>query len=540
MIDGVVFEPGNWTPDLKPGTKGSSWGNHRAVVVLDPAGRARPDLRRPSLVTIPWRRHDPNPAAKAIVVVDARTNEPIANALATRVDQRVRATWCSAPNPGSNTYYVYYMPWQTSGGPYPTVTYPSSVLEPDAAWAAASAAWPLESLPRGRTTRIQSVDAFHSFFPMEIIATDAERARFAAPANGGWRAVAEYRDYPIRMRRLRSEALGRRVAVRDAREPRVLRDEYFTFQVGVVAGNAPLDDVRVAFEGFPETWRRTLTCFNTGGVDETRPGVHEEGRRSRPARCSRCGSACSSRRTRRLVWSRADVVVSAAGTSQPIRLKLDVGRRVAVNHGFDEPEMMTRLAWLNSTAGTDPGLHHPAVRARGDRRRRRATSCRCWGAPIVLGASGLPERILSYFTPEVTLGKEPHPVLARPLGLEIVIGGAAERLRPGGFTVRREAKSRASWSVESRSDRLRMTVAGALEYDGMLDYRIEVEALKDVDVDDVVLPVSLVPGAAEYMLGLGRKGGRRPERDRLEVEGREPPGRRLARWGQPRPAVRSA
>jgi hypothetical protein len=55
-----------------------------------------------------------------------------------------------------------------------------------------------------------------------------------------------------------------------------------------------------------------------------------------------------------------------------------------------------------------------------------------------------------------------------------------------------------------------MQVAGVLEYDGMLEYRVEVEALRDVDVDDIVLPISLVPEAAEYMLGLGRKGGRRP------------------------------
>ncbi|MGE5813232.1 MAG: glycoside hydrolase domain-containing protein, partial [Acidobacteriota bacterium] len=199
VIDGVVFEPGNWTPHLKAGEKGLSWGNHRAVVELDPQTGSMRGADA-VLVTIPWRRHDPKPDAKAIVVVNARTSEPIANALAARVEN-ASGDIIFEPQPGSTTYYVYYMPWQSSGGPYPMVTYPSSVLEPAATWVTSVRARRSDQLPRGRTTRIQSVDAFHSFFPMEIIATDPERARFMASPSEGWRVIAEHRDYPIRMRR---------------------------------------------------------------------------------------------------------------------------------------------------------------------------------------------------------------------------------------------------------------------------------------------------------------------------------------------------
>ncbi len=34
-VDGVVFETGNWEPHLPAGQEGTSWGNHRAVVVLE-------------------------------------------------------------------------------------------------------------------------------------------------------------------------------------------------------------------------------------------------------------------------------------------------------------------------------------------------------------------------------------------------------------------------------------------------------------------------------------------------------------------------
>jgi len=39
------------------------------------------------------------------------------------------------PNPGSSRYFVYYLPWETTGGSYPKVTYVRSVIEPEPEWA---------------------------------------------------------------------------------------------------------------------------------------------------------------------------------------------------------------------------------------------------------------------------------------------------------------------------------------------------------------------------------------------------------------------
>ena len=77
-VDGVVFEAGNWEPHLAAGDEGDSWGNHRAVVVVDdPSANA-------VMATIPWRRRDQDPAAKSIVVLDAASGLAIQNALALR------------------------------------------------------------------------------------------------------------------------------------------------------------------------------------------------------------------------------------------------------------------------------------------------------------------------------------------------------------------------------------------------------------------------------------------------------------------------
>ena len=117
VIDGVAFEAGNWEPYLAAGAEGRSWGNHRAVVVLDST------VGKVVVVTIPWRRRDRDPEAKSIVVVDAASNEPVSNARALRVEN-VSGDVVFEPNPGSYTYHVYYMPWESSGGYYPRITYP--------------------------------------------------------------------------------------------------------------------------------------------------------------------------------------------------------------------------------------------------------------------------------------------------------------------------------------------------------------------------------------------------------------------------------
>jgi hypothetical protein len=204
-----------------------------------------------------------------------------------------------------------------------------------------------------------------------------------------------------------------------------------------------------------------------------------------------------------------DVTVSTANHgSKIVRLNLDVQPERVANSGFDSPELMARLAWLNSTVGSNPDhIIEPYQPVRIDGR-----SLSILGRTVELGASGLPHSLLSYFSPEMThLLEEPQPVLVHPIDLEIVVDGQPERLGPAEYAVQQTALGRAEWSTENRSERFAVRVEGALEYDGMLDYRITVRALRDVGIDDIVLPVSLYSDAAQYMLGLGFRGGKRPQ-----------------------------
>jgi hypothetical protein len=442
--------------------------------------------------------------------VDAATGRLVPNAIPLRIDN-VQGDLLFQPNRGSRTYYVYYLPWETTGGSYPKVTYLKSVIGPEPEWAERARRVNLDVITRARTTRIQSVNAFHSFFPMEVIATPDETTKFMQGAPSGWRVVPEHRDYPVRMRRFLPKYWIDRGPI-STLDSRVLRDEYFTFQVAVVAGAAALSDVRVTFDQFPAEWQKTLTCFNCGGVDENgRAFTKTIAVAAAEVQPLWIGVMVPANQPAGIVEGNV-VISTGAGDRQTVRLKLDVDQAQARNHGFDEPGLMSRLAWINSTAGTDPDFiiqpFTPVV-IRGTTRH----DLSILGRSVALGATGLPDRIMSYFTPEMTtLAKGPEPVLARPVSLRVMVAGKPEVMRSVPFQIKQEARGRATWTAESRSPSFRMRVNGALEYDGMLDYRIELEALKDAAIDDIVMPVAWAPDAAEYMLGLGRKGGVRPDR----------------------------
>ncbi len=539
VVDGVVWEAGDWEPHLRAGSEGFSWGNHRAVVVLEEAGTgAGATTPEAVAVTIPWRRRDPHPGSKAVVVVDADTGKPVPNALVLR-SENASGEVVFQPNPGSGTYHVYFLPWHSSGGYYPTVTYPTPAVLRDPALRApaaespsraerdraATGAWeglpPLNdpgwearvretgaaALPRARTTRIQSVDAFHSFFPMEVIATPEETDRFMEEAPNGWLLVPEHRDLPIRMRRFVPRYWVDREELDSFSSP-VLRGESFALQLGLVAGDGPLSDVEVSFEGFPGSWVDGLTCFNCGGVDEKgAPFIREVDVPAGEIRPLWIGLQIPADEPSGPVEGRIIVSTSNRG-SKTLRVLLDVRKERAPEGGSSEPELMTRLSWLNSTLGSDSDyIIEPFLPVDVDDH-----TLSILGRRIRLGESGLPAAMESYFPPEMThLAEEPRPILARPVELRVTLpGGVVEPFRTSAFQVEEEARGRARWTAVNTSDHFRMTVEGTLEYEGMLGYRIALTALDDVAVEDIALPVAYDPGAAEYMLGLGRMGGVRP------------------------------
>ena len=207
-----------WTPD--------TLGNHRAVVKVT----GNPELVR---ATIPWRRKDQDAARKGIIIVDATTGQQITNFFRETVT-REEGKLIFEPKTVPGDYYIYYLPYHTSGGPYPKVDYRKENTLPDAAWLAkAQKAVISSAVPDTRFIQFQPRGDFNSFYPMEIVATSAEKAKLEKDYIGKpFLLFPEDRKHPVKMFRdipYRWTASGAFLPFAAEAD----QNEYFVFQIAL-------------------------------------------------------------------------------------------------------------------------------------------------------------------------------------------------------------------------------------------------------------------------------------------------------------------
>ncbi len=480
------------------------FGNIRAVVsVKDASAKA-------AFAHIEWRRRDKDPAAKNIIVTSA-DGTVIANVIRGEINNEFGDIYFE-PAAGAGVYYIYYLPYKKAGSAnYPKDLYPPFVETADAAWAASAKA----VAKKADVTEISSVDAFNSFYPMEVIATRAETdAILKRNAGKPFIVFPEDRMFPIRMTHhlpLRWASGGDK----NSFAGKARRGEFYIFQLGIFAVEN-LSSVRVIFDGLKSGAKTiaaaNMTCINTEGVDHR--GEHFTKRVD-------VGAG-----TVQALWCGVEVPVDAkpgkyigkavisAERKQPqsVSLSIDVTNTIAENSGFNEPEKQTRLKWLNSTLAQENTVIAPytPIAVNG-------SELNILGRRITLGPDGFPAAVETFFTPEMTsIGTTPKSVLAEPLAIEVegtdgsVFGSMASPLR-----VTERSPGTVKWTAVSTfpngDKKLTMNVNGTLEFDGSLSYEVKITANDDVDLNDIRLRIPFAKDASEYMLGLGEKGRKTPD-----------------------------
>ncbi len=486
---------GTWTAD--------SFGNHRVVVSVAQSGPA-------VQVDIPWRRPDSDPEAKGVWVVSAQTGQRVLN-VAIRAVTREAGRIVFEPTSGPGDYYIYYMRYVgTVTSSYPKLTYPGpdSTAAPD--WLRRYAGE--QGLPAGRVVAFEDADPLDSFFPMQVIATSTETAQLLARFPGrAFLVFPEERARPIVM----PTDLPQRWVNRTGPPTFVgsaFRGEFFAFQLGVWAARQSLTDLRVAFSSLSGPAGTippaAMRCFNQGGVDwqgrDFTTAINVALGQIQPIWCgvqvpldARPGDY------------RGTVTVTAAGLpAVPVAVTIAVGPDTIRNAGADEPWRLARLAWLDSRLEEDHGIVPPytPVSRRGD-------TLGVLGRKLVLGRNGLPTSIRSFFTIEMTsVGESSREVLAGPI--QLVATGADGRemaWTPAGMRVVEHDTGVIVWESGATAGALRMSVTGSLEFDGNAEFRVALAADSALSLQDVRLEIPLRPDAARYLMGLGYKGGARPD-----------------------------
>jgi hypothetical protein len=498
----VVYGLGEWDRD--------SLGNHRAVVRVTGAADA---VR----VRIPWRRRDAGPERVLIVVRDEQTDARLAN-VARRTATREEGDLAFQPTSGPGQYFVYFLPYRMSGrSNYPKAIYPPPDSTADPTWVARhelgdsanAAAW--DRLPMAEVVRLESVDDVDRFSPMETIATAEETTALRERHPGAsFLLFPEDRGLSIRMPRdlpARWAAAGSERALTGE----ALRGEFWTFQVGLYALR-DVERVRATVSDFRGPGGAVIppaavSAFNFGGVDWTgRPFTRTLRVPAGAVQALWFGVAVPETASPG-TYHGSVTITTGSGESRTAALALQVRSDVIASHGDDEPARLTRLRWLDSRIAEDDSVVAPYTPVTLDGSRLGVL-----GRQIELDALGLPAAIGSWFDIEMTrLSDRPRAILRAPVALVAVRDGAPQRWMPTGLRVTHQAPGAVAWAAGAAAGALRLGLSGRLEFDGTMEYEVAVTATEPVALDDVRLDLPLAADVAKYMLGMGRKGGYRPD-----------------------------
>ncbi|RNL51258.1 glycoside hydrolase domain-containing protein [Pedobacter jejuensis] len=471
-----------------------SLGNHRVIVLYNGSGSV-------AHTKIDWRRRDEHPENKKLIIKCANGNAikvlGVENFNRESVD-----IYFDATNRGK--YYVYYLPYKNEG----RSNYPKGVyLKANYTAPNQSNKVPVNS----SVLEIQSVDAFNSFYPMEVIATAKETAALKSKyASSSFIVFPEDRMYPIKMQ----DDLPYRwiqKGVSKSFSGSASRGENYAFQLGVYAFKN-LQNVKVTF-GDLKTLNgkvipsKFINCLNTNGTSYNNKPltqvVNVAAGKVQP------------------MWITIDIpsfttagiyngrfTIKSNGESSVVDLKLTVSNQVLADAGVGTPSKQTRLTWLNSTMAQANTIVAPYTPLTVE-----GNMISLLGRKFEINADGFPKQIQTFFNDEMTAYSEkPNNILYEPIHFHFYnTPKTQEKFTSSNLKIISKEAGTVRWVATNTSDNLKMDLEGALEFDGYVHYVVKVSALNDVNFSNVDFHIPFEKGSTKYLMGLGEKGGVRPD-----------------------------
>ncbi|MEQ9414729.1 MAG: DUF6067 family protein, partial [Cyclobacteriaceae bacterium] len=478
-----------WDPD--------SLGNHRAVVQVTAKGEV-------AKVTIPWRRRDVKPEDKNILVY--AENGGIVNNVSRGIINREFGEVFFEPTEGPGKYYVYYLKYITVGrSNYHTVNYPPFESTASRSWLGK-----LRSARKAEAISIEAIDELNSFFPMEVIATEAEVSKLKKDNTSNFIVFAEDRMHPIVMRHDLPYRWIKQ-APQNKLEGKAAQGENYSYQLGLFASKQSVNNVKVEFTDLKSPGGNVISSSVMSSLNTT--GVDWDGKRLNKVVNVKQGDV-------QALWClvnipietkpgsyKGAVTVSADGSpSVSIAITLEIGSEVLPDGGVNEPWKQTRLTWLNSQLGANNEVIAPyiplAVKSR---------TISFLGREVALNAYGLPAQITSYFDPMMTsMTTEGKPMLKSDFMFRINANGTdAITWKNNGLRFKEQSEGLVQWETTNESAELIMKISGQLEFDGFMAYSIELIAKSDLTLGEARLEIPMHPSSTPYFMGLGERGGLR-------------------------------
>jgi len=482
------------------GWNADSLGNHRVLVHYN----GQPGIAH---VKVDWRRRDRNPQQKAIFVTDAGGLR-IPNVLVRNVNREHGEIWFDAPK-GSGDYFIYYMPYKNEGRDnYPKGVYLKPIKATDEAWLSKAASVPLNA----KAVEIQSVNAFNSFYPMEVIATQQEtEALRKQNRDKAFVVFPEDRMFPVKMendlplRWIEKKNRNSFIGVAD-------KGENYALQLGVYALK-DLRNIQVRFADLKNASGQSIAagvmnCINTKGTTyDAKPLLKNVNLSAGKIQAMWCtvnipqGQAAG-------VYKGVFTVTAEGQKPQAVQVQIRVTAQESKDHGVNEPNKQTRLTWLNSTMaqGNTVVAPYTPLSVQGN-------TISLLGRKMEVNEDGFPKQIQTFFNSEMTgYSETAHNILAEPIHFHFHTDDKKEeKFKASDFKFISKEAGTVKWTAVNTSENVQMNVEGSLEFDGYVHYIVKVTALRDIEFSNVNFHIPFDKGAAKYLMGLGEKGGLRPD-----------------------------
>ena len=483
--------------------KEDSLGNHRAVILFNGEGKI-------AKATIPWRRNDNDPQKKRIIVQDAKTMAKINNVKAIQVDNE-KGEVCFEPVSGKGMYYVYYMPYKNEGrSNYPKGVYPGVENTAASDWLAGIKA---DMKNNAVVKEFQSINEFNSFYPMEVIATATETESVIAKSKrDDYLVFPEDRIYPIKMNNRLPYRWIQKTNTHSF-SGQADKGEYYTYQLGIYTLRN-VEDISVSFTDLSngntgKISSSNIYCINNGGTDYA--GNLFSKKITVPKNLVQamwCGVNIPQNIPAGIYKGKATITAGNAAPTN-IDIAITVSDKTLADGGISDPKKQTRLHWINSTMAQENTVIAPYTPLTLQQK-----TISLLGRKVELNDEGFPKQIQTFFTPEMTgYTNEPNSILYEPIHFHFTkMDGKNFPLKAKGFHFTKQESGTYQWEASTNAnDTLQMEVNASLEFDGFANFTVKVSALQDVQLKDITMHIPFKKEMAKYMMGLGLKGGERPD-----------------------------
>ena len=362
------------------------------------------------------------------------------------------------------------------------------------------------------TAELRREGTFVDASRVELATADQQQQWLAKQTSAEYFVFTEGREHEIRFDdRLPLAWLSRNADERVRFQGTPQPGETYLWQIGVYAPQQALRNVTLQFDALIGPSGDTIPasafeCYNLGGVDKD--GKRFVKQVNVPEGKLQALWIGVNVPLKAYGLYRGNMTVRAEGASETrLEIALDVQGDPLPDGGIHDAWRKSRIRWINSTLGRSEEPTAPYTPLK-----RSENRISYLGGEVTLTSEGLPAAIVTHYDRSNQLDASvENNILAAPVRFEVETGKGVQTFRASKLRFTEETPATLCWQTTLTNRDLELDCRGVMHFDGSINYRLALKARREIQVKDIRARFDLTRYASKYLMGLGHKGGQRPE-----------------------------